>query len=123
MEMADLFGDLERRKMGFIAIRPSYAGILTDERATARKGDRFTAVEHAPALARRRKIAETFRDEIGESMTALAIRFALAEPVVASLVVGLNCPEEVDGIARAVEGPSPSRQMVRRAEELWRAGL
>jgi aryl-alcohol dehydrogenase-like predicted oxidoreductase len=123
MEMADLFGDLERRRMGFIAIRPLYEGILTDERATPREGDRFTAPEHAPALARRRKIAEAFHDEIGESMTAFAIRFALAEPVVASLVVGLNRPEQVDGIARAIEGPSPSRQVVRRAQELWRAGL
>jgi aryl-alcohol dehydrogenase-like predicted oxidoreductase len=99
--------------MGFIAIRPLYEGILTDERATAREGDRFTAVEHAPALARRRKIAEAFRDEIGEPMTVFAICFALAGPVVASLVVGLNRPEQVDGIARAVE-PSPSQQMVRR---------
>jgi hypothetical protein len=47
----------------------------------------------------------------------------LAEPVVASLVVGLNRPEQVDGIAKAVEGPPPSRQVVRRAQELWRAGL
>ncbi|HYL81784.1 MAG TPA: aldo/keto reductase, partial [Candidatus Acidoferrum sp.] len=33
MEMADLFGRLEQRGMGFIAIRPLYEGLLTDERA------------------------------------------------------------------------------------------
>ncbi len=123
MEMADLFGELERRHLGFIAIRPLYEGILTDERATPREGDRFADPQYAPALARRRNIAEAFRNEIGESLTAFALRFALAEPVVASLVVGLNRPEQVDGIAEAVEGSPPSRELVRRAQELWRAGL
>ena len=123
MEMADLFGELERRNMGFIAIRPLYEGILTDERATPRKGDRFADPQYAAALAKRGKIAEAFRTEIGESMTAFAVRFALAEPLVASLVVGLNRPEQVDGIAKAVEGPCPPRDVVRRAQELWRAGL
>ena len=123
MEMADLFGELERRHLGFIAIRPLYEGILTDERATPREGDRFADPQYAPALARRRTIAEAFRNEIGESLTAFALRFALAEPVVASLVVGLNRPEQVDGIAEAVEGSPPSRELVRRAQELWRAGL
>jgi aryl-alcohol dehydrogenase-like predicted oxidoreductase len=99
-----------------------YEGILTDERAAPRKGDRFADPQYGPALAKRGKIAEAFRNEIGESMTAFAIRFALAEPLVASLVVGLNRPEQVDGIARAAEGPCPPRDVVRRAQELWRAG-
>jgi len=120
MEMADLFGDLERQGMGFIAIRPLYEGILTDERATPREGDRFADPRYAPALAARRRIADAFRHEIGESMTAFAVRFALAEPVVASCVVGLNRPEQVDGIATAIEGPCPSRVVVRRAQALWR---
>jgi aryl-alcohol dehydrogenase-like predicted oxidoreductase len=123
LEMADLFGGLERRHMGFIAIRPLYEGILTDERATPAAGDRFADPQYAPALAKRRKIAEAFRSEIGTSMTAFALRVALAEPVVASLVVGLNRPEQVDGILKALDRPLLSREVVRRVRELWRAGL
>ncbi len=121
MEMADLFGDLERQGMGFIAIRPLYEGILTDERAAPREGDRLADPRYAPALAARRKIAEAFRLEIGESLTAFAVRFALAEPIVASCVVGLNRPEQVDGIIKAIAEPCPSREVLRRAQELWRA--
>jgi aryl-alcohol dehydrogenase-like predicted oxidoreductase len=123
MEMADLFPDMKRRNMGFIAIRPLYEGILTDERANPRPGDRFADPRYAPALAKRQKIAETFRAEIGESMTAFAIRFALGHPIVGSLVVGLNRPEQVVGLANAVDGPLPSLDVVRRAQELWRGGL
>jgi aryl-alcohol dehydrogenase-like predicted oxidoreductase len=123
MEMADLFGELAQRRMGFIAIRPLFEGILTDERATPRPGDRFADPQYAPALAARQKIAETFRNEIGGSMTAFALKAALAAPVVASLVVGLNRPEQVESTLKAIEGPAPSRDVVRRAQELWRAGL
>ncbi len=123
MEMADLFADLERRRLGFLAIRPLFEGILTDERAAPRPGDRFADPQYASALVKRRKIAETFREEIGDSMTTFALRFALAEPVVASLIVGLNRPEQVVGVVKALEGPSPSRSVIRRAQELWRAGL
>ncbi|HTU02896.1 MAG TPA: aldo/keto reductase [Candidatus Sulfotelmatobacter sp.] len=123
MEMADLFGDLERRRLGFIAIRPLYEGVLTDERAAPRAGDRVADPQYAPALSKRRKIVEAFRDEIGESLTSFALRCALAAPVVASLVVGLNRPEQVDGIVQAIEGPCPPPEMVRRAQALWRAGL
>ena len=123
MEMADLFADLERRRMGFIAIRPLYEGLLTDERATPVAGDRFADPQYAPALAKRRQIADTFRREIGGSMTAFALRAALAAPVVASLVVGLNRPEQVEGIVRALDGPAPSPEVVRRAQDLWRAGV
>ena len=86
-------------------------------------GDRFADPQYAPALAKRRQIADTFRREIGGSMTAFALRAALAAPVVASLVVGLNRPEQVEGIVQALEGPSPSPEVVRRAQELWRAGV
>lgn len=100
MEMAGLFDELKQRNMGFICIRPLYQGILTDQRTDPDllpEGDRFCGKEHADDFAKRRKIVERFRDEIGGSMTSFAIRFALAPPIVASLVVGLNTPEQVQG--------------------------
>ena len=56
-------------------------------------------------------------------MTAFTLRAALAESVMASLVVGLDRPEQVDRILEALDGPPLSREMVHRAREPWRAGL
>ena len=126
MEMADLFEDLEQRGMGFIAIRPLHGGILTDERADQAhlaEGDRFADAQNAPDFARRRKIAKAFRQEMGGSMTRFAIRFTLAAPIVASVVVGLNTVEQVDGILAAVEGDFPSMKTVKKAQGLWRSGF
>jgi len=122
MEMAELFDELERRAMGFLCIRPLCEGILTDARDPARMGpdDRFRDAEYAGVLAKRAKVAEAFAAEIGGSMTAFAIRFALASPLVASVIVGLNTPAQVEGIAAAVEGDLPSPRLVARVFELWK---
>ena len=121
-EMADLFGTLAQRDMGFLCIRPLYQGILTDRRAnrnSLQAGDRFADPRYDDDFARRAKIVDAFGDAIGESMTNFAIRFALAAPVVASVIVGLNTPEQVDGIVAAVEGDFPPFEIVNRARELW----
>jgi aryl-alcohol dehydrogenase-like predicted oxidoreductase len=126
MEMAELFDDLEQRDMGFLSIRPLYQGILTDRRS-GQEGlaadDRFRDPKFAEDFAKRAKVAEVFADEIGESMTGFALRFALASPVVASLIVGLNSPEQVEGTVAAVEAPLPSPRIVSRAFELWKTGF
>lgn len=129
MEMADLFGDIEGRAMGFVAIRPLYQGILTTERAEREsliEGDRLAGEKFAGDFAKRARIADAFRDEIegsSGSMTGFAIRFALAAPVVASVVVGLNTPEQVEGVVAAADGDLPSMDAVAKAQELWRSGF
>ena len=126
MEMADLFDGLEQRKMGFIAIRPLYQGILTDPRASQASlppGDRFASENYAADFAKRAQVAGEFADEIGGSMTSFAIRFALAAPVVASVVVGINTPAQAAGVVAAVEQDTPSAEVVARAQDLWRSGF
>jgi len=125
MEMAELFPEMERRGMGFLAIRPLYQGILTDARDPARMTaeDRFSAPTFARDLARRARIAETFAAEIGGSMTGFAIRFALSSPLVGSVIVGLNSPDQVAGVAAAVEGDLPDPSLVARAFDLWKSGF
>ena len=126
MEMAELFGELDRRDMGFIAIRPLYQGILTDgraDRASLPEGDRFRGERYAPDFAKRAKVDEAFGAEIGGSMTSFAVRFALAAPIVASVVVGLNTPEQVEGIVAAVEEDLPSPDIVGKARKLWESGF
>jgi len=111
--------------MGFLCIRPLYEGILTDARDPARlkPDDRFREPKYAEDLARRARIAETFAAEIGASMTAFAVRFALASPVVGSVIVGLNSPAQVEGIAAAVAGGLPDPSLVGRAYDLWKSGF
>jgi aryl-alcohol dehydrogenase-like predicted oxidoreductase len=125
MEMAELFAGMARQDKGFLCIRPLYEGILTDARDPARMtaDDRFRDAKYAKDLARRARIAETFAAEIGGSMTGFAIRFALASPVVASVIVGLNSPAQVEGIAATVEKEFPDPSVVGRAYDLWKAGF
>lgn len=125
MEMAELFGELERRGMGFLCIRPLYEGILTDARDPARLAadDRFRDPKYAADMAKRAKIAEAFAAEIGASMTGFAVRFALASPVVASVIVGLNSPAQVEGICAAVAADLPDPSVVDRAYALWKSGF
>ena len=126
MEMADIFDEMEKQKMGFIAIRPLYQGILTDQRSDHKllsQGDRFASAEYADDFEKRRKIVEVFDEEIAESMTSFAIRFTLATPLVASVVIGLNTPEQVKGIVGALEGKIPGTETVKKAQLLWRSQL
>ncbi len=123
MEMAPLFDDMARRDMSFLCIRPLYQGILTDARSGPgglAAGDRFADPKYADDFAKRAKIAETFADEIGDSMTAFAIRFALAHPRVGSVIVGLNSPAQTEGIVGALDRPALPADVVDRALDLWR---
>lgn len=126
MEMADLFGDLARRDMGFLSIRPLYQGILTDQRVDQKSlaaDDRFRDPKYAEDFAKRAKVAEVFADEIGGSMTGFALRFALASPLMASVIVGLNSPAQTEGVVRAVEEEFPDPSIVSRAFDLWKSGF
>lgn len=125
MEMAELFPDLDLRDMGFLSIRPLYEGILTDGRDPARMAadDRFADAEYARDLAKRARIAEAFAAEIGDSMTGFAIRFALASPLVASVIVGLNSPAQTEGIVAAIDKDFPDPAIVGKAYDLWKSGF
>jgi len=125
MEMAGLFDQLKERSMGFLSIRPLFQGILTDQRDPKRisADDRFRDERFAADLKKRGKIVEAFGEEIGESMTDFAIRFALAEPLVASAIVGINTPAQAEGMLAAADAPPLPADIVDRAYALWRDEL
>ena len=119
-EFADLFDDLQKRSMCFIPFSPLYQGILTDQRANRsalKSDDRCAAPEYTQAYDKLRRLQETFGDEIGPSLTSFAIRFALAHPVVVSVVVGLNNVDQVAGLVEAVEQPMPAADLVDRVRQ------
>jgi aryl-alcohol dehydrogenase-like predicted oxidoreductase len=121
MDMAEYFPAMEEQGQGFFCIRPFMGGLLTDRRADGDKlpaGDRLLDERWRPAYAR----LALLRRALGEvgSLTAFAIKFALSHPVVTSLIVGLNTPEQVDEILAAADGDYPSRTVFDQALTIFR---
>ena len=107
LEMARFFPALEQSGGGFLCIRPFLAGLLTDRRADRDAlpvGDRMRGSSWDAAYRRLAVLRERLQPA---SVTAFAIQFALAHPVVASLIVGLNTVEQVDEVIDAAEQPAP----------------
>ena len=107
LEMARFFPALERSGGGFLCIRPFLAGLLTDrraDRAALPAGDRMRDPSWDAAYRRLAVLRERLQPA---SVTAFAVRFALAHPIVASLIVGLNTVEQVDEVIDAAAEPAP----------------
>ena len=107
LEMAPFFPALERSGGGFLCIRPFLAGLLTDrraDRAALPAGDRMRDPSWDTAYRRLALLRERLQPA---SVTAFAIQFALAHPIVASLIVGLNTVEQVDEVIDAAAEPAP----------------
>ena len=120
-EFADLFDELTQRQMGFIPFRPLYQGLLTDQRAvqsSLARSDRCAEPAYTAAYERLRAIQATFAEDIGPSMTSFAIRFTLAHPAVASLVVGMNSIDQVNGVIKALDQKIPSQDIVERVRKI-----
>ena len=116
MEMADFFPGLQEQGHGVLCIRPFMAGLLTDrraDRAALPEDDRWDA-----AYARLEQVRTVF-GQGARSWTAFAIQFALAHPIVSSLIVGLNTPEQVDQVIDAAESSQLHMGDFEQAYELY----
>ena len=105
--MTRFFPALEQSGGGFLCIRPFLAGLLTDRRAdrdALPAGDRMRAPSWDGAYKRLEVLRERLQPH---SVTAFAIQFALAHPIVASLIVGLNTVAQVDEVIDAAAEPAP----------------
>ncbi len=121
MEMQSLFAEMEKRGQGFLAIRPLYQGILTDQRpdqAALPDGHRLKSPENAALFERRAQVAAEFANEVDGSMTRFALRFPLFSPLVASVIVGLNTEDQVRAAAACMDGIVPRSDLVSRAVAL-----
>lgn len=105
-EAAELFDELRRRDMGFVAIRPLLQGMLTDKRIPR---------DRAPADDSKREekwdpwyeLLDAVRARIGDapaSWTDFALRFSLTPDVVTTSVLSLNSPEQVASAVAASSG-------------------
>ncbi len=122
MEMAEFFPEMERQKQGFFCIRPFMAGLLTDDRIDRRalsEEDRFREEKWNGSYERLEKLKSAFGDQV-ESWTQFAIKFALSHPIVTSVIVGLNTPQQVDGVLDAADGAYLGRGVVEKAFDIFR---
>ena len=122
MEMAEFFPAMETRHQGFFCIRPFMAGLLTDQRADRsrlKEGDRLADASNDAAYERLALLESSLELQV-ESWTAFAVKFALIHPLVTSLIVGLNTPEQVDQVIDAANGQYPDRDLWNKALDLFR---
>jgi aryl-alcohol dehydrogenase-like predicted oxidoreductase len=122
MEMAEFFEQMEAQGGGFFCIRPFMGGLLTDrriDRSQLPEGDRFGAETWDAAYERLGILKSALGDGV-TSWTAFAIRFALIHPIVTSLIVGLNSPEQVDGVLDVANGDYPDRELFEKALDIFR---
>lgn len=104
-EMMELFAAMEKKGMGFIAIRPLAAGLLTNSRASR---DTLPADD-----SRHESSWDRLYDQLGElrqrldhepeDWSAYAIRFSLSSPVVTSSVLGINRPDQLESALGALQ--------------------
>jgi aryl-alcohol dehydrogenase-like predicted oxidoreductase len=125
-EIGELLPELERRGLGFIAIRPFFEGLLTDKRSKKESlppDDRLRSYDVDGLFRMRDAVSAAFAKEIGGSMTGFALRFPLYSAATASVVVGLNTVKQVEEAVRLVGRVQPDPAIVRRAYDLWRTEI
>ncbi len=121
MEMAQYFPQMETKGEGFFCIRPFMGGLLTDprvDRSRLPSDDRFQEASWDGPYERLKLLKEAFSDQVN-SWTEFTIKFTLTHPIVASLIVGLNSVDQVDGVLDAADGNYLERSVFDRALEIF----
>jgi aryl-alcohol dehydrogenase-like predicted oxidoreductase len=125
-EVGELLPELERRGLGFIAIRPFFEGLLTDKRSNKDclpPDDRLRSYDVDGLFRMRETVCAAFAEQIGDSLTGFALRFPLYSAATASVVVGLNTVKQVEDAVRLVGRVQPDPGIVRRAHDLWKTQI
>jgi aryl-alcohol dehydrogenase-like predicted oxidoreductase len=106
VEDAEVVRALEDNRVGVVASATLAYGALTGKYADGARDGRLAAQlgdpELGPALAAAAQLGELAR-EVGTTPAALAVAFALANPIVASVVFGATRPEQVAENVAAAE--------------------
>lgn len=116
LEMSPVIDYLETNGRGFLAIRPLYAGVLTDRFISHREvpdGHRLAHAKYANAFRARDRLAASL-PAADADMTRFAIRFPLLSPHCASVIVGLNSEVQVAEACDHVTAVAPDQDTVNR---------
>ncbi|MGM0367439.1 MAG: aldo/keto reductase [Actinomycetota bacterium] len=119
-EILDIFPDMQKQGMGFIGIRPLAAGLLTDrriDRSSLPKDDRMKDAQWDRLYDQLGELRKELPQE-PDSWTKFSIRFALAHPLVASTVIGINKPEHLHTAVEAIEEKYPEDEVLQTAHRI-----
>ena len=106
--------------MGFIGIRPCAAGLLTDRRVNRDAlpdDDRMKDAQCDRFYDQLTKLQEDL-PQGPQSWTTFAVRFALADPRIASTAVGIDNPERLRGAVEAVDHGPLDGAIVRKVHQI-----
>ncbi|MFK8083687.1 MAG: aldo/keto reductase [Granulosicoccus sp.] len=120
MEMSPVIDTLSDNRRSFLAIRPLYEGVLTDQfcsHADVPSDHRLSKEKYADAFKTREQLVKAI-PQAAKGMTRFAIRFPLMSANCSSVIVGLNSEEQVLEICDYVEDITPDPVTVARVREL-----
>ena len=107
------FDGLRKSGKSALAFRPFHGGLLTQKRANADAlppGDKMDNERGRDKMLRRDKLLAAVGVD-PEDLTALAVKFPLASEEVASLVVSINTPKQVEEVCAAADGNYPAADL------------
>jgi aryl-alcohol dehydrogenase-like predicted oxidoreductase len=119
-EMVPFLDAMRERGMGYVTMRPYCQGLLTDKwknPSTLPEGD----PRRGPDLAHVRERFQRLQAELGhevESWTTLAVKFALADPLFPSVILGMNTVAQVETALTAADGDYPDPSFIRRVHAI-----
>ncbi len=119
-EMVPFFDAMRERGMGYVTMRPYCQGLLTDK---WKEPSKLPADDprRGPDLAHIRDRFQRLQAALGgevESWTSLAVKFALADPLFASVILGMNTVDQVESAIAAADGDYPDPSFIQRVHEL-----
>ena len=115
-EMVPFFDAMRERGMGYVTMRPYCQGLLTDKWQDPSKlpaGDPRLGPDLAHIRERFQRLQAEFGSEV-ESWTSLAVKFALADPLFPSVILGMTTVAQVETAIAAADGDYPDPAFIQR---------
>ncbi|MEZ4621599.1 MAG: aldo/keto reductase [Caldilineaceae bacterium] len=123
---SDLLAHTERHGIGVIAFSPLAQGLLSnkylsgipEESRAAQPRTSGLQNQITPQLINKLQQLNTIAQTHGQSLAQMALRWALRDPRMTSLVMGASRPEQVENSAAAMHGPDLSAAELAKIEEI-----
>jgi aryl-alcohol dehydrogenase-like predicted oxidoreductase len=111
---------LREHKMSAVVLRPLHGGMLTTKRANRNAlpaSDKWAKPDRLAMLAKRDQLfAEASLKDTGD-LSTFAIKFALAQPNITSMITGMNTTEQVKQVLACADGKYPDPSLAQKLHQ------